>query len=92
MRTAELHSHQGRWSLGLDNSHTPVLASMLQRPALQELSAERNQLSEAGLLQLADALLAIEGGQARLTMLAVANQKGALSTLVRSSACSIQWP
>ena len=67
--------------LGLDHSHAPVLASMLQRPALQELSAERNQLSEAGLLQLADALLAIEGGHARLTMLAVANQKGALSTL-----------
>ena len=44
-------------------------------------SLPRNQLSEAGLLQLADALLAIEGGHARLTMLAVANQKGALSTL-----------
>ncbi len=66
--------------LGLDNSHAPALANMLRRQATHELSAERNNLTEAGLLQLAEALE--ESGQrSSLATLVVGNQKVALSTL-----------
>ena len=43
--------------LCLDNSHAAVLASILRRPTLQELFAERNHLTEDGLLLLADAVI-----------------------------------
>ena len=69
--------------LGLDNSHAPVLAAMARRPATQELSVERNNLSEAGLMLLADAVIessADGGGGSALALLAVANQRAVIST------------
>lgn len=65
--------------LGLDNTHSHALCAILRRPNLTKASFEANNLTEAGLLELAEALLALEGNS-YLSELSVGNQRTAIST------------
>lgn len=69
---------------GLDNSYASALAALLRRPTLRKFNAERNNLTEVGLLELADELLSSSAADVESSVLAdvsVANQRTALSTL-----------
>jgi uncharacterized membrane protein YgcG len=69
--------------VALDNTHAPALADIVRRPGLTKAVFERNNLSEVGLLLIAEALLATEGAST-LTELSVANQRTPVSTAAMS--------
>ena len=72
---------------GLDNAQASALAAILIRPTLTRFNVERNNLTEAGLLKLAEGLLSITAEVAEssvLTDVTVAHQRTALSTLATS--------
>ena len=64
----------------LDNGSAALLADILKKPTLQTASFERNNLTEAGLLVLAEALKDV-GETGALEELSVAHQRVALSTV-----------
>ena len=47
-------------ALGLENQHAPALAALISSGRIESLSVEGNQLSEPGLMVLADAITDIE--------------------------------